>query len=226
VVVQAAGEPTQQSRAALETLCQSYWYPLYALVRGKGNDRPTSEDLTQAFFAHLLQRGRLQVADPQRGKFRTFLLAALDNFLKNEWRRQTTKKRGGNQTLLSLDFDSAEERFVQEPADKLTPERLFERSWAINLVRTTLGQLSDHYRQAGKQRLFAALQSHLSGRGGTPYAELAEQLGMSEAAVKVNVYRMRQKCQELLRASIAETVDQSTDIDAEIGELFKILGTE
>lgn len=224
LVVAAGQRTTVESERALAELCEHYWYPLYAFVRRRGHSVEEARDLTQEFFAFLLEKDRLQLADQQRGRFRSFLLTALDNFLTNQWRAGQAQKRGGGRSVLSLDWSSGEQRYLAEPADFMTPERIFDRRWALTLLERVLTQLREQYRSNGKETLFLRLQGCLSGEGSrTPYAELAREMGMSEAAIKVAVHRLRQRCGELLREEIAQTVADQADIDEELGYLFAAL---
>jgi RNA polymerase sigma factor (sigma-70 family) len=224
-VVLAAGQgDTPHARAALEKLCQTYWYPLYAYVRRRGHSAEDAQDLTQEFFAQLLERQSLAHVDPKRGRFRAFILTAMNHFLANEWKRNSAKKRGGGQAPLSLDWAAAEERFDLEPADNASPDRIFERLWAITLLGEVLNRLEDEYQSQGKMGLFTALRQSLVGARETqPYAELAAELNMSESAVKVTVHRLRKRYRELIREEIAGTLDASEDVEAEMRHLFSVL---
>ena len=213
LVVQAADGHDSQSRMALETLCQLYWYPLYAFVRRKGHDAASSEDLTQAFLLHLLENDRLQAANRQRGRFRTFLLSSLNNFINNQWREQQAQKRGGGKPVLSIDFHEGEKRYLNEPYHDLTPERIFLRSWALTVMGETIDELGRQYKDSDKGELFEKLKPQLAGDADVAYREIGEELGMSEGAVKVAVHRMRARCREVLRDKIGETVEKSDDID-------------
>ncbi len=224
VVLSAGRSDTTRARAALARLCQTYWYPLYAYVRRRGHSPHDAQDLTQSFFARLLEHQSLTDADPARGRFRSFLLSALNHFLINEWEKTRTQKRGGGVPLLSLDLAAAEQRFDLEPADPATPGQIFEKQWALTLLHQVLNQLETEYRQAGKGELFTALQQTLAGRSESqPYAELARRLHQSEGAVKVAVHRLRQRYRHLIRAEIARTLDPSADLDEEMRHLFRAL---
>jgi len=207
--------------AALERLCRTYWYPIYAFVRRRGSDQHEAEDLTQAFFAFLLEKDTLKKVDRQKGKFRTFLLAALTNFLNNEWDKRQTLKRGGQRQIISLDEAAAEGLYLREPTDSLTPEKLFERRWASTVVEQVLARLKQEYVEGGKAGLFAKLEPALTGEVGTGvYAGWAAALGTSEGAVKVALHRMRRRFGELLRSEVAHTVSSPEEIDDEIRHLF------
>jgi RNA polymerase sigma-70 factor (ECF subfamily) len=197
-----------------------YWYPLYAYVRRKGHQAAEAQDLTQAFFAELLEKKRFQLADQERGRFRSFLLGSLNNFIANQWRRANTQKRGGGKVLLSFDVDAGEARYRHEPSHELTAERIFERRWAMTLLEQTILRLSDEYARSDKTDLFEALKGHLGQGTTTPYREVAERLGMSETAVKVAAHRMRKRCGQILREEISHTVGDPDAVDAELQQLF------
>jgi len=224
VVLQAGQEDTTQAMVALEQLCRVYWYPLYAYVRRRGYSPPDAQDLTQEFFTRLLERHWLARADQAKGRFRTFLLHALERFLANEWDKVHALKRGGGQRLVPLQLETGETRYSAEPADLRTPEQVFERRWAVTLLGEVMQQLEVEYKQEGKAELFIALQPCLVGdRERLPYPQLAAQLGESEGAVRVAVHRLRQRYRELLRAEIAHTVASSEEVDTEMRHLFKVL---
>lgn len=225
VVLQArAAEDSPAARAALESLCQAYWYPLYAFVRRQGHDAHGAQDLTQEFFARLLEKNYLQDVDRAKGRFRSFLLASLKHFLANEWDRRRALKRGGARTHVPIDPQSAETRYGLEPTHDESPERLFERRWALTLLDQVLDRLRKEFETEGKLAQFDALKVTLtSERGSVPYAELGARLGLSEGAVKVAVHRLRQRYREVLRAEIAQTVAQPEDVDTEIRHLFAAL---
>jgi RNA polymerase sigma-70 factor (ECF subfamily) len=224
-VVLAAGTEDTRGREALARLCQVYWYPLYAFVRRQGHSPHDAQDLTQAFFLRLLEKTYLADVERSKGKFRSFLLAALKHFLSNEWARAKTLKRGGGQTIVSLDIGSGEDRYCREPQDNATPERLFERRWALTLLDQVLTRLSDEYAATGKRATFDQLQGCLTGDSDAQaYTELAARLGMTEGAVKVAVHRLRRRYRAMLREEIAQTVADPTEIDDEIRQLFSALG--
>jgi RNA polymerase sigma-70 factor (ECF subfamily) len=224
-IVLAAGHASRaDSRAALAKLCETYWYPLYCFIRRRGHDAHEAEDLTQGFFAALLERDSLRVADPNRGRFRSFLLASLNHFLANEWRRQAAQKRGGGQPLLSLDCASGEARYSQEPAHDLTPEKLYERRWALTLLEQALSKLRQEYAAGGKSALFERLGAFLAGDEGAPYRSVAAELNMTEGAVKVAAHRLRRRCREHLRAEVAQTVADPQDVDEELRNLMAAMG--
>jgi len=226
LVLAAAGRRAG-GRAALEALCQAYWRPLYYYVRRRGYRADEAQDLTQAFFAALLEKEYLRVADPARGRFRSFLLASLAHFLANEWDRTRAKKRGGGRRRLSLDVADAESHYALEPAADLAPERLFERRWALALLDRTLAEVREACARDGKEGLFERLKGSLGGAGeGASYARAAADLGMTEGAVRMAVHRLRRQFRGVLRARIAETVASSEQIDDEIRHLFAALEGE
>jgi len=225
LVLAAAGTEDARGREALAKLCQTYWYPLYAFVRRQGHGPHDAQDLTQEFFMRLLEKDYLGDVDRSKGKFRSFLLAALKHFLSKERARAKTLKRGGGHTLVPLDTLSAEDRYRREPEDNATPERLFERRWALTLLDQVLTRLSEEYETTGKRAMFEQLQGCLTGDSDMPpYAELAARLGMTEGAVKVAVHRLRQRYRGVLREEIAQTVADPAEIDDEIRQLFSALG--
>lgn len=221
VVLAAGQDGDTQTIPALERLCQTYWFPIYAYLRRQNHDRHNAQDLTQAFFAHLLDKGRLQGVNPAKGKFRSFLIASLKNFLTNEWVKRQTLKRGGQFTFIPLDVENGEARYHLEPFHELTPDKAFERTWALATLDAVRRRLQDEYTADGKAELFGTLQPYLSGdKGATPYAEAANQLGLTESAVKMAVLRLRRRFGESLRQEIAQTVADPNEIDEEIRCLF------
>ncbi len=226
-VVLSASDPASPGAAeALEKLCRTYWYPLYAHVRRRGKSPADAQDLTQAFFEALLARQWLGRADHSRGRFRTFLLTALERFLANEWDKVRALKRGGSVQFVPLDWAVAENRYGAEPVDPSTPEQAFERRWAVTLLDEVVQRLEQEQREQGKAELFAALKSCLVlDPASVSYGQLAPSLGLSEGAVKVAVHRLRQRYRELLRAEIANTVASADEVDAEMRHLFNVLST-
>jgi RNA polymerase sigma factor (sigma-70 family) len=207
LVVAAAQRELPESREALASLCRLYWYPLYAYARRHLSRAEDAQDLTQEFFARLLERDYLRQADRQRGRFRSFLLTAFKHFLANEHERANAQKRGGGRKLLPLDFDSGERRYQREPSHEATGEALYERGWALALLEQALARLREELTAAGKGRLFECLRETLTGADAPrPYAEIAAELGMSAEAIKVTVHRLRRRYAELVRAEIAQTV--------------------
>jgi len=224
VVVEAGQQESAQSRAALEQLCRAYWYPLYAYVRRKGHSPDDAQDLTQEFFARLLAKNYLAGLDRRKGKFRSFLLASLEHFLAKEWTRASRQKRGGGRRLLSLDDQTAEQRYRLEPTHELTPEKIYERRWALTLLDEAMLKLRDECRATHKTELFERVKSVLSGENdGESYAVLGVELKMTEGALKVAIHRLRQRYGELLRAEIAQTVSDPAEVDGEIRYLFSAL---
>jgi len=226
-VVLAAGSPeSSRYREALETLCQIYWIPLYAYLRRRGYNRHQAEDHTQSFFANLLEKQSLQKADPKRGKFRFFLLTCLKNFVADEWGRTQAQKRTGDRKTLSLDIDDAESRYSLEPTDELSPERLFERFWAMTLLTRAMNRLRDEFITANKQQLFDHLKAHITAEhDSVPYSTVAVKLNMNEVAVRVAVHRIRLRYRELVREEIAHTVAGEEQVDEEIHDLFTALSS-
>jgi len=225
VVLSAGQTESPQAAAALEKLCRVYWYPLYAYVRRQGNTPQDAEDLTQEFFARFLESRALLTVTPERGRFRSLLLASLNHFLINEWKKASTLKRGRGISIISLDQAAAEDRYRLEPVDELTPEKIFERRWALTLLDQVLTQLRDECVADGKAKLFDALRGFLTEPSNTAsYAEVAAQLETSEHAARQAVRRLRQRYRELMRAEIAQTVSSPQEIDEEIRHLFTVFG--
>lgn len=214
-----------QSQQALELLCKTYWYPLYAYVRRRGYEAHAAQDLTQEFFAYLLEKNRLQLANRRRGKFRTFLLSSLENFLAKHWRQANAQKRGGGRFMLSLDFSCGEQRFQLEPANETTAEMIFERRWALTLLDQVWARVEEDFASRGKSEQFAQLKPYIIGEA-APYAELAAAMEMSEGAVRVAIHRLRRRWRELLREEISHTVADPEDIDDELRRLFQTLRGE
>ena len=225
-VVLAAGEQnTPQSAAALERLCCIYWYPLYAYVRRRGYSPEDAQDLTQQFFARLIEKGVLSFADPARGRFRTFLLKALEHFLADDWRHAHRAKRGGGAFEIPLDGAMAEARYATELTDALTPERAYEERWAMTLLEHVLDRMREDYTRVGKQRLFEALQDFLwDPHPPVSCAVLARDLGLTEDAFYAAVHRLRGHYRERLRAEVAHTVNAPSEIDAELHYLIGVAG--
>jgi len=224
VVLQAGGNDSPQAADALATLCRAYWFPLYAYVRRQGHTVEDAQDFTQAFFARLLERKSFQLADRNRGRFRTFLLTSLKYFLINEWRKGNCDKRGGGQQIISLDAEATETRFQAEPADNRTPDKAFERQWAMAVLNRVLDQLQAEFAATGRGPLFEELKSSLTGEENeNSYAEIGRRLGMTEGNLKVTVHRLRRRYREVLRKEISMTVTDPELVDVEIRELFAAL---
>jgi RNA polymerase sigma factor (sigma-70 family) len=219
----ASGNRTADVRAALESLCRTYWPPLYAYVRRRGYSPEDAQDLTQEFFARLLKRNAVARVGPEKGRFRSFLLASMNHFLTEEWRKSTAQKRGGGK-IIPINVQNAETSLYEPAALGLTPEQAYERRWAITLLEQVYRRLEQEYSRQNKAGLFSILRAALAGSSDSaPYAELAEQLEMGEGAVKVAVHRLRVRYRELLRDTIAETLSEPDGIDDELRYLFRVL---
>ncbi|HYF49694.1 MAG TPA: sigma-70 family RNA polymerase sigma factor [Planctomycetota bacterium] len=224
VVIAAGAKPSADSEKALATLCETYWYPIYAFVRRRGHPSEEAKDLTQEFFARLLEKNSLQVATPDKGRFRSYLLAAVKHFLADKWDYQRAQKRGGGKHVLRLEMDRAEEHYVREPSHDLTPEKIFERRWALTLLERVVEKLRSEYRRTGKAEVFEALKGMLGkGSAETSYAEAAAELKISPGAARVAVHRLRQRYAHVLEQEIAETVADARDIKHELKHLFEAL---
>ncbi len=223
-VLEARQRDSAEGHAALSKLCQTYWRPLYVFIRRQGHKPEDAQDLVQGFFAQVLSKHYFSAADPEKGKFRSFLLVALKRFMANEHDRANRQKRGGGQELISLDALETESRYLSEPRDDLTPEREFERQWATELLKQALSRLKAEWGAAGKQQLFAELEVFLSGDAESgSYSEAGQRLGLSAEALRSSVYRLRRRFRELLRLEIANTVDTPEAIDEELRNLFAAL---
>jgi RNA polymerase sigma-70 factor (ECF subfamily) len=225
LVLAARDRAEPGARDALASLCDTYWYPLYAYVRRRGHGPDDAHDMTQEFFARLLEKDFLAGVERSKGKFRSFLLAACNHFLANEHDRARAKKRGGGRRVLSLGAADAEGRYRAEPADALTAEKLFERRWALALLQQVMARLRDEFEAKGKGRQFDGLRGFLVGEKGAGYRRAADELGLSEGAVKVAVHRLRQRYRELLHEEIGRTVGAPDEIAEEIRDLFAALGS-
>lgn len=221
-VVLAAGQRhTPQSDAALEELCRTYWFPLYAYVRRRGYAKADAEDLVQAFFARLLEKNFLANLDSERGKFRAFLLAALKHFLANEWDKAQAQKRGGGETHLSLDWQTADTKFQVAAQNEPSPDKAFDREWALALLAKVIERLQAESTAEGKGKLFEQLKVFLmAGKSESAQAEVARTLGMEEGAVRVAVHRLRKRYRVLLRDEIAHTLSDAKMVDEEMRALF------
>lgn len=224
VLAAGRGAGTEADRA-LASLCEAYWYPLYAEARRRGFGPDDARDHVQGFFARLLEKDGLASADRARGRFRAFLLASFGHFLANERDRQRAQKRGGGRTSTSLDLAEGESRYGLEPSHEDTPERIFDRRWALALIDRALRRLGEECAGSGKSALFESLRAGLTGDPATPYAEIAERLGLTEGAVKTAAHRLRVRCGVLIRDEVAQTVSDPSEVDAELGHLFAALGS-
>jgi RNA polymerase sigma-70 factor (ECF subfamily) len=224
-LVLAAGRgDAPEAQAALAALCEVYWYPLYAYVRRSGYSADEAQDLTQGFFARLLEKHDLRAADSERGRFRSFLLTAFKRFVSKERHRARALKRGGGRRMLSLDFDQGESRFRLEPVTDVTPETIYERRWALTLLDRVMARLRDDFERAGKRDEFDHLKVFLTGEAAAPsYREVAAELGTTEGAVKVAVHRLRRKFRDLVLAEIAQTVTAPEEAEDELRHLFEAI---
>jgi RNA polymerase sigma-70 factor (ECF subfamily) len=221
-VVLAAGQrSTPQSDSALEQLCKTYWFPLYAYVRRRGHTKEDAEDLTQAFFARFLAKNYLDGLRAERGRFRAFLLAALKHFLINEWHKSQRQKRGGGETPLSLDWQTADTKFQVAAVNEPSPDKAFDREWAVALLAKVIERLQAECEAEGKAKLFGQLKIFLAaGKGEAAHGEVAKALGMDEGAVRVAVHRLRKRYRALLREEIAQTLGDPAQVDEEMRALF------
>ena len=222
-LVAAAGRKTDaRSVEALASVCEMYWFPVYAFIRRQGNGPEEGADLTQEFFARVIEKDYIGDADPARGRFRSFLCASIRHFLSNERDRARTLKRGGQHPTISLDVETADGMYRLEPRDDLTPDKLFDRRWALVLLERVLASVRDNQVSAGKGELFDRLKGFLTGdSAGMPYAGVATSLGMTEGAVKVAVHRLRRQFRDALMQEIADTVADPNDVEGEIQYLLK-----
>ena len=226
VVLTAARDSTPEARDALEKLCASYWYPLYAYTRRTGRGVEDAQDLTQDFFARLLEKQYLGLATPERGRFRTFLLSSLKNFLANDWKRSHRQKRGGDVAILSIDAATGENLYAAEPVELGDPEKLYEKRWASTLLELVLQRLREHYAATGRGPLFDELKVFVWGdRSDCSYAQIAAHLGLTEGAVKVAVHRLRHHFRDLLRAEIANTVADPQEVDEELRHMISVIAS-
>jgi len=220
VILAGEGE-SAVSRQALEQLCQSYWQPIYGFLRRKGFSPPDAEDLTQQFFLRLLERDSVARADRSKGRFRTFLLGALQHFLADEYRKSSAQKRGGPNLPLAVNFQEAEERYLEEPDPNLTPDQMYDRRWAASLLQRSFESLSSEFESAGMRARFNLFKAFLANEPAEgEYERLGSELGMTTRAVGAAVYRMRQRYRQLVRGQVADTVAQAGEIDAELAQLF------
>jgi len=224
VVLAAARADSPDAAVALEQLCRTYWYPLYAYVRRHGHAREDAEDLTQSFFARLLEKNYLEGITSDKGRFRAFLLVALKRFLVNEWDRANCLKRGGGVAPLSLDWQDAETRYQINPADHLSPDKLYDRAWGLIMLERVITRLRDEGAAEGKAAQYEQLKPYLMvGRNEIPYGTAAAALNLSEGAVRVAVHRLRRRYREVLREEIAQTLENPAQADEEMRALFAAL---
>lgn len=218
----AGQEDSPAATDALEKLCRAYWYPIYAEIRRRGFAPHDAQDYTQEFFACLLRRSSFASADKNKGRFRSYLIGALNYFLTDQWHRERTEKRGGGVPLLSLDAPSdVEERFIAEPASQLTPEKIFDARWALMLMDRAFIRVRAEYAGSGKAKLFEALKPFLAAESGDEgYAKPAHALGMTASHVAVAVHRLRQRFRDCVRAEVADTVANPAEVEDEMRELF------
>ena len=224
VVLTAGDANSPRAAEALEKLCRTYWYPLYAYVRRRGHSPEDAQDLTQDFFAALLEKNYLARADKERGRFRTFLLTNINNFLHNEHDRATRLKRGGGRDFVSWEEHVAEGRYAKEPASGLTPEQIFEKRWATTLLERVLARLREEAVRDQRREFYDQLKPHLWGESdAAPYAELAARFDMTVTAIKVTVHRLRRCYRDLLRDEIAQTVADPSEVEGEIQYLLRVM---
>lgn len=224
LILKAQQPDSSTAQPALASLCQTYWYPLYAFIRRCGHDSHDAKDLTQGFFARFLEKDFLHSVDRGKGRFRSFLLAAVKHFVANERDRARARKRGGGYTFVSLDETLAEHRYRHEPAHDVTAEKLYERSWAMTLLEAALEELRQEYASTNRECLFEVLHLYMSGETQAPsYAEAAARLEMTEAAVKMAVLRLRRRFGQLLRTQVAHTVNSPAEVEDELRSLFAAL---
>lgn len=223
-VLAARDAASADSRRALEVLCQAYWYPLYAFVRHQGHDAEEALDLTQAYFAELIEKGYLDDFDPALGRFRVFLRASVKHFLSKEREKAGTWKRGGRAAIVSLDLDEGEGRYRHEPVDRMTPEQVYERRWALTILDRAMGRLRGELVDAERGAEYDRLKGFLTGEEPRrPYREVAAELSMTEGAVKTSVHRLRQRFGALLRQEIGETVARPDEVDDEVRHLLGVI---
>ena len=225
LVLRAGADDSSIARAALGGLCEAYWYPVYAMVRRYGHDPTNAEDLTQAYFTRFLEKSWVKEVSPEHGRFRSFLLVSVRNFLNNETDRERALKRGGGQRLVELDGVTAERRYALEPVESSTPETLFERAWAEHVLTRTLERLQAEEAEAGHAERFEQLRGHLTGdEASAAYRDLAQEWGLGDGAVRVAVHRLRKRLGRLLREEIAATVADPADVGEELRHLLTVLG--
>jgi len=222
-LVLAAGDPhRKEARSALVYLCENYWYPLYAYLRRRGYSADEAQDLTQEFFVRVLEGRYLDRADPEKGRFRSFILTSLKFFVADEGDRQRARKRGGG-TIVPLEFSSGEERYQREPAHDETPERIFERRWALAVLDRVVEKLRNEFVHHGRLEHFERLKVFLLGQSDAPYAALAREMNTSEGALKVAIHRLRKRYRDLFRQEIADTVADPAEVESELRFLAAVL---
>ncbi len=224
IVLAASGQPDAQAGRALEALCRAYWPPIYNFVRRTGHGPEDAQDLTQAFFARVIEKNYLHQADRDRGRFRSFLLGALKHFLADEWDRSRALKRGGGCAWISLDDPDAEARYRLESADDLTPDRAYDRRWATGLMERAMARVEEEYSTWGRRQVFQGLRPLLAGGRDAGFAAVASKLGLTEGAAKMTVQRMRRRFRELLREEVRQTVASDAEISDELRFLLELVG--
>jgi RNA polymerase sigma-70 factor (ECF subfamily) len=226
LVLEARGG-SPQAEAALEVLCGRYWYPIYAFLRRRGSSPEDASDLTQDFFATLLEKEYLDDVDRQKGRFRTFLLTAVSRFAAKAYERDRAQKRGGGRKLISLDVSQGESRYQHEPVDNWSPEKIFARRWALTILDAALARLRKDHEESGRTALFEALKVYLTGDSGSPpLVEIGRRLSMTEGAVKVAIHRLRERYRQALREEISQTVAEPADVEDELLALSAALRGE
>lgn len=224
VVLAAGHRGTAESEAALATLCETYWYPLYAYARRRGSSPEDAQDLTQGFFARLLEKEYVKAADRERGRFRSFLLIAFKRFMAKDWQEKRALKRGGSRVALPLELGDAESKYSLEPSHDVTPEKIYERRWALTVLDRALASLRERYAKEGKEGVFESLKGFLAGASeGASYTEAGRVLDLGEGAVKVAVHRLRARFRELLRREVAHTVSTPDEVEDELRHLREAL---
>jgi len=227
LVLAAGRRDSPESAAALETICRAYWHPLYAYARHCGHPPHDAQDLTQEFFALLLEKHWLEMADREKGRLRTFLIVALKNFMSKQWRRESAQKRGAGQTCVPMDTQFAESRYAEDSSVKRNPDEVFDRQWALTLLELALKRLQAEFTAAGKAADFDVLKNCLmAGHGAIDYSAVARQLGINAGAARVAVHRLRRRFREFYREEIAKTLAEGADLDGELRHLAAALAAE
>lgn len=225
MILEAGSDDSVRSAAAMEELCQRYWYPLYAYVRRRGHAHADAADLTQSFFTRLLEKSSIADVSPDAGRFRSYLLTSMKNFLINEWDSANRIKRGGGAKSFSLDDSTAEELYQREPAYLAAPDKLFDHRWAVSVLEVVLARLRTEFAASERADLYEVLKPALTAdKLGEPYSAIAAKFGLTEGALRVAIHRMRKRLGELLRAEIAETVEKPADVEEELRYLLQALG--